>query len=42
MSDKHYVNNEKFLEEMVVFRTAVLESKEKGLERPMVPNYIGD
>jgi DNA-directed RNA polymerase specialized sigma24 family protein len=40
--NKHYVNNEKFLEEMKAFRLAVLESKEANTERPRVPNYIGD
>ena len=39
---KHYVNNEQFLAEMKVFRDQVIESKEKNLERPRVPNYIGD
>ena len=42
MATKHYVDNKKFLEEMTVFRAAVLESQEKGTERPRVPNYIGD
>jgi len=42
MSDKHYVDNSKFLEEMTIFRDAVLEAQEKGTERPRVPNYIGD
>ena len=39
-NQKHYVDNEKFLKEMVVFRNAVIEAKEKNLERPLVPNYI--
>jgi DNA-directed RNA polymerase specialized sigma subunit len=38
---KHYVDNEKFLQEMTIFRNSVIESKEKNLERPLVPNYIG-
>jgi len=42
MSDKHYVDNKRFLEEMTAFRSAVLEAQEKGTERPRVPNYIGD
>jgi len=40
--EKHYVNNEQFLQEMKVFRAAVLESKANNTERPRVPNYIGD
>jgi hypothetical protein len=39
---KHYVNNEKFLEEMKAFRAKVIHAKENDLERPRVPNYIGD
>lgn len=42
MSEKHYVNNEKFLAEMTVFRDQVLYAKENAMERPRVPNYIGD
>jgi DNA-directed RNA polymerase specialized sigma24 family protein len=40
--EKHYVNNEHFLEEMVVFREAVKEAKETDGERPRVPEYIGE
>jgi hypothetical protein len=39
---KHYVNNEHFLEKMVVFRAAVKEAKESNGERPRVPEYIGE
>lgn len=39
---KHYVNNEQFLAEMKIFRDQVIQAKEKNLERPRVPNYIGD
>jgi len=39
---KHYVNNEHFLQEMVVFRSAVKEAKETNGERPRVPEYIGE
>ena len=34
---KHYVNNEHFLQEMVVFRTAVKEAQAINGERPRVP-----
>jgi DNA-directed RNA polymerase specialized sigma24 family protein len=40
--EKHYVNNEHFLEKMVVFRAAVNESKLTNGERPRVPEYIGE
>ena len=39
---KHYVNNEHFLQEMVVFRSAVKEAKETNGERQRVPEYIGE
>lgn len=42
MTEKHYVNNQKFLEEMKLFRTAVLSAKENNLERPIVSDYIGE
>jgi DNA-directed RNA polymerase specialized sigma subunit len=38
----HYVDNEKFLNEMIKFRTEVVLAKTRSLERPRVPNYIGD
>jgi len=38
----HYVNNAEFLEAMIKHRTAVLEAKENGKEKPRVPNYIGE
>jgi len=40
--EKHYVNNEHFLEEMVVFRAAVKEAEATNGERPRVPEYIGE
>jgi hypothetical protein len=39
---KHYVNNEHFLEEMVVFRAGVKEAEATNGERPRVPEYIGE
>ena len=40
--EKHYVNNEKFNQEMKIFRAGVIKSKEEGTERPRVPEYIGE
>jgi len=42
MSKTHYVNNEKFLEEMKNFREMVIKSKEIEGKRPRVPEYIGE
>ena len=47
MADKkkanHYVDNENFLVEMVIFRDSVLLAKEDDtLPRPRVPDYIGE
>jgi len=39
---KHYVNNEQFLSEMIKFKNAVTLSKGNETERPRVPEYIGD
>ena len=40
---KHnYVDNKKFLEEMITYRRSVLSAKDFGVERPRVPFYIGD
>ena len=38
----HYVDNKKLLAEMIVFRSAVIEAKQKQLDRPIVSNYIGE
>ena len=39
---KHYVNNEHFLQEMIVFRAEVKEAEATNGERPRVPEYIGE
>ena len=38
----HYVNNKELLEAMVVYRNKCAIAKEKGLEPPLISNYIGD
>jgi len=38
----HYVDNKKFYEEILVYKKKVQEAKEKGLEEPRLPNYIGE
>ena len=38
----HYVDNEKFLAAIIVFRDKVAAAKEEGKERPRVGNYIGE
>ncbi|NBQ93354.1 hypothetical protein EB118_23475 [bacterium] len=42
MGKTHYVNNEKFLEQMKEFRANVIDAKSNNLERPRVPEYIGE
>jgi len=37
----HYVDNEKFLAEIIEYKTKVVHSKENGLEKPRVSEYIG-
>ena len=38
----HYVNNKELLEAMVVYRNKCPIAKEKGLEPPLISNYLGD
>jgi len=40
---KHnYVDNKKFLAEMIKFRQSVIDAEAEGKPRPIVPYYIGD
>jgi len=39
---EHYVNNKQLLEEIIVYRAKYLKSKENGLPKPQVTNYLGD
>ena len=36
----HYVNNKTLYTEMVKYKTAVNDAKEKGLPPPPIPNYV--
>lgn len=38
----HYVDNKKFYEEILIYKKKVLDAREKGLEEPRLPNYIGE
>jgi DNA-directed RNA polymerase specialized sigma24 family protein len=38
----HYVNNADFLAALKVYKTQVKEAEEKGLDKPIVSNYIGE
>lgn len=37
-----YVDNQKFYEEIVKYRKQIKENREKGIEDPPMPNYIGE
>ena len=39
---EHYVNNGEFLSAMIEYRTMVLNAKENDIDRPKMPNYIGE
>jgi hypothetical protein len=39
---EHYVNNKEFLDAIVIYRSKVLEAKEKGLPKPRITNYLGE
>ena len=38
----HYVDNQKFYQEILEHKKRVAEAEEKGLEKPKLPNYIGE
>ena len=38
----HYVDNVKFYNSLVEYKSTVKEALEKGLPQPRIPNYIGD
>jgi len=38
----HYVDNKKFLEELVKYKHEIDYAKTNGLEKPLVSNYIGE
>lgn len=38
----HYVDNKKFLAALIEYKNSIDEAKEKGLENPIVPRYIGE
>lgn len=41
-TQEHYVNNKEFLDALINFKIKVNQAKEKGIDRPRIPNYIGD
>lgn len=41
-STVHYVDNQKFYQEILNHKKKVNEAREKGLEDPKLPNYIGE
>jgi DNA-directed RNA polymerase specialized sigma subunit len=38
----HYVDNKKFLSELIKYKEKVTKAKEKDLPKPMVSNYLGE
>lgn len=38
----HYVNNQRFFEEIVKYRKNLQEARNNGLEDPRIPDYIGE
>ena len=39
---QHYVNNKDFLDALMVYRKELAYAKENGLDKPNVPEYIGE
>jgi hypothetical protein len=38
----HYVDNKQLYSCIVAYRNSVLDAREKGLPKPIIPNYIGE
>ena len=38
----HYVDNEKFLDALTAYKTSCKEATDRGEEKPILPNYIGE
>lgn len=41
-NDEHYVDNKKFLDEMIKWKREIREAEESGDDRPPVSNFIGE
>ena len=41
-TDAHYVDNKKFLQALIEYKAQIDEAKEKGLDKPLVSNYLGE
>jgi hypothetical protein len=39
---EHYVNNKELLEALILYRAKYLKSKENGLPKPQISNYLGE
>lgn len=39
---KHYINNADFCAALIEYKRQVKEAQEKGLPKPVIPNYIGE
>lgn len=42
MAKTNYIDNKKFLKEMVAYRRAVRKAKREGLDKPRIPEYVGE
>ena len=38
----HYVDNNKFLEELIKYKKKIIEAKEQDIPKPIVSNYLGE
>jgi len=39
---KHYVDNNKLLAELIAYQKSIRKAKREGLEKPRVPEYVGE
>lgn len=42
MAKHNYIDNKKFLKEMVTYRKSVIAAKKAGEEKPRIPEYVGE
>jgi len=42
MAKHNYIDNKKFLKEMVAYRKSVIAAKKAGEEKPRIPEYVGE
>lgn len=42
MAKTNYIDNKKFLKEMIAYRKSVIAAKRRGDDKPRIPEYVGE